>query len=142
MNRPTFALHRAGYRPAVRRMLTPPLLMLVAMVVAVVMTRDAIWLTVGGTLIAGWGALFVARRLFRLRPDRADDAMPPMLNPLKPRQRSAAVDFDHLDEGARRTIDNRLSRIGVWLSVGGSFIASGGPLLFDLIEHALAHVPV
>ena len=52
------------------------------------------------------------------------------------------MDFDHLDEGARRTIDNRLSRIGVWLSVGGSFIASGGPLLFDLFEHALAHVPV
>lgn len=141
MNRPTFTLQRTDYMPAVRRMLAPPILVCVAMVVAVAMTRDAIWLTVGGTLIAGWGALFVARRLFRLRPHPIDDP-PPMARPPQPGQQFAALNLDHLHERAQRSIENRLSRIGVWLSVGGSFIASIGPLVFDLIKHTLTHFPV
>ena len=114
------------------RTLRWPSVVLIATVIVAAYTRNAGWFSVGGAVIVAIGSRMWAVRAFRLRDP---DAPPPPVvgSPQGPR---GLVPL--LGEGIRelqlRQRDNIVSRMGVWIAIGGGLIAT---LPFFL---GLAHV--
>ena len=76
-------------RPAVRRALRVPVLVLLLTVALVVFTRRAGWLSVGGAVIAALGARMWAHRIFRVRPHHGDEGLPSPTLPPEPGARGS-----------------------------------------------------
>ncbi len=114
-----------------KRTLPLPLAVLSASVLGALLTGKSGWLSVGGAAISALGAHLWAWRIFRQRPERADDPLPPATFPPKPGSPGVQLNMENLYERGRRALDNWYSYIGVWLTIAGGIIGSAGPFLWD-----------
>jgi hypothetical protein len=102
-------------------------------VLLVIVTKNTGWLSVGGAFISAFGARLWAFRIFRQRPERADDPLPPAALPGPPGARAVQFNFDYANQLRVRAEDNWYGYIGVWLSIAGGILGSAGPFVLSLL---------
>ena len=90
-------------------------------------------MSVGGAIISALGARLWAFRIFRQRPERANDPLPPTAFPGKPRDRGVQMNPEYFNQEFLRAPDNYYGLVGVWLTIAGGIIGSAGPFLLSLI---------
>jgi hypothetical protein len=131
----TLTLSEYSVRQVRLRALRWPLVTLVGAVVVAVISKNAQWFSVGGSVIAAQGTFMWAGRLFRLL-QRADDPLPPVVHEQSrnPVTGLAALNSEHINEAQRRQVDNIRAHVGVWLTVVGGIIASAVPSLFNIFH--------
>jgi hypothetical protein len=129
---PVMTLGIGTIRPALRRALWLPALVLVLTVIVVVITRSAGWLSVGGAFISALGARLWANRVFRVRPHRSDEGLPPPTLPPEPGARGVEANVEFFAVLRAQALDNLYSYVGVWLSIAGGIIGSAGPFILGL----------
>jgi hypothetical protein len=120
--------------PAIKRALWPSILVLVVTVAVAIYTAKSGWLSVGGAIISALGARLWAWRIFRQRPERADDPLPPTTLPRQPGARGVQLNIGYFNEAQKRALDSWYAYIGVWLTISGGIIGSAGPFLWDLVR--------
>jgi hypothetical protein len=125
---------KAIVRP-VRRAVGPSVLVLFIAIWLVIVTKNGGWLSVGGAVISAFGARLWANRIFRQRPERADDPLPPAALPQEPGARGVQLNWDYFAVAHQRALDNWLGLVGVWLSIAGGIIGSAGPFLLGFVWH-------
>src|SRR5881394_2445380 len=113
---PVMTLGPGSIRPALRRALWLPVLVLLLTSAVVIITGQAGWLSVGGAVISALGARLWAHRLFRVRPHRGDEGLPAPVLPPEPEARAVAMNPEYLPALVRQALDNLYSYVGVWLS--------------------------
>ncbi len=123
-----------------RRALAWPILVFCLTVLAVILTSQPGWFTVGGGVISAIGTLHWAKRLTRLRPNRVEEPLPPaawsaaellkmgvpVAGPALP------VRQEFFDEVVQRANDNWHAFIGVWLTIAGGIVAGALPFLWGV----------
>jgi ABC-type branched-subunit amino acid transport system permease subunit len=124
--------------PAIKRAVGPSAIVLALTIVLVILTGKSGWLSVGGAVISALGARLWAFRIFRQRPERADDPPTPLMFPRKPGEQGVQVNMGAIDERIIRGLDNWYAYIGVWLTISGGIIGSAGPFLVDELRALLA----
>ncbi len=124
-------------RPAVVKAFWPSLVVLLLTIAVVIGTKNPGWLTVGGAVISALGARLWAYRIFRQRPERADDPLPPPNLPGPPGTRAVQVNFDYFNKAHLRALDNYYGLFGVWITIAGGFVAGPGPFLLGLVWRPL-----
>jgi hypothetical protein len=131
----TFSLNRQLMIDEAKGAFWRPAVVLVASIVAVVLTEESGWLGVGGAVIAALGARLWAARLFRYSPERVDDPLPPATDD------GGQVNFDHFNQRLLRTVDNWSSYFGVWMTIAGGMLGSAGPFLWDQVLRLTTQSP-
>lgn len=117
---------------AVRQALACPVLVLLVTVLAVIVTKDTGWFTVGGAAISALGARLWASRLLRLTPAGADDPLPATTHPPEPGAKAVQLNTAYFAEAHKRALDNYSGFVGVWLTIAGGFIGGALPFLIRL----------
>jgi hypothetical protein len=101
-------------------------------VVLVLYTRKTGWLSVGGAVITALGARLWAHRIFRVKPHRGDEGLPPPGLPPEPGARAVAMNPEYFQVLHLQALDNLYSYVGVWLTIVGGMIGSAGPFALGL----------
>jgi hypothetical protein len=120
-------------RPILVQTLWLPAVVLVASAVTVVWTKTPGWLSVGGAIVSAIGARLWAARLFRVKPHKSDEVLPPPVLPREPGARGVQMNPEYLPALGQQSADNLRSYVGVWLAIGGGIIGSAGPFLLGLV---------
>jgi hypothetical protein len=109
------------------------LTLLIACALAI-LTKKSGWLSVGGAVISALGARLWANRIFRVGVLHGDEELPPPAHPPEPGARGVQLNIEYLNTLGRQAMDNYLSAVGVWISIGGGMIGSAGPFILDLLR--------
>ena len=134
---PVTTLGPGATKPALRRALQLPVLMLLVAIGLVILTGKSGWLGVGGAMITGLGARLWANRIFRVGARHGDEALPPTTLPPEPGAKAVQMHPEYLNKSFQQAMDNYLGAVGVWISIAGGMIGGAGPFLLDFVRELI-----